>query len=494
MSRSELVSTHLDVSAGEEVRMDRPEEETPFRIAILGDFSGRANRGVDGGPRLRGRRPIAVDIDNIDDVLAQLGVALELPGPDEPVRMRFESLDDFHPEALYRDVPLFSELRHRRERALETPDAPRRPAPRLSSVDPLPAVLESGSLLDAIVSGAEAPAPARTRPPDPWTELVDNIVAPHLKPQPAARQSEVAGRVEDTMRLALRMLLHHPDFQQLESAWRSVEFLLRRLESNPSLRIYLLDVSKQELLEDLSAEDLRHSGLYRLLVEEAAETVGETPWAAVAGLYTFDAAPQEIGALSAIGKIARAAGAPFLSSANPLLLGCDSFGLHPDPDDWDTPVPAEAAQAWDTLRSAPEAQWVGLVAPRMLLREPYGKDAIEHFAFAEMTDPPDHEDYLWGNSAVAVLYLVADSFQQDGWDVTLRSTNISGMPFFTYKVNGEALMTPCAECWMGQRTADKFLERGIMPLASVKNSDTVKLIRLQSIAKAAPRLQARWNH
>src|SRR5664279_1133668 len=93
MSRStELVSMHLDVTAGEEMKPERPEEETPFRIAILGDFSGRANRGVAGGPRLRGRKPIAVDVDNVDDVVARLGAGLELPGLDEPVRMRFESL------------------------------------------------------------------------------------------------------------------------------------------------------------------------------------------------------------------------------------------------------------------------------------------------------------------------------------------------------------------------------------------------------------------
>jgi hypothetical protein len=46
---------------------------------------------------------------------------------------------------------------------------------------------------------------------------------------------------------------------------------------------------------------------------------------------------------------------------------------------------------------------------------------------------------------------------------------------------------------MGQRTAEKFLDRGIMPLASVKNSDTVKLIRLQSVGRPNSRLRARWN-
>jgi type VI secretion system protein ImpC len=472
---------------------ERIGEDTPFRIAIFGDFSGRANRRVAGGPGLHGRKPILIDIDNFDAVVARMHAGLELPGPDEPIQLRFESLDDFHPEALYRDVPLFGELRHRRERALEQPAPPRPAAARRAVEDPLPAALESGSLLDAIVSGAEAPAPARQRVVDPWQQVVDNIVAPHLKPKPGARQSDMAAQVDEVMSLTLRVLLHHPDFQQLEAAWRSVDFLLRRLESGAGVQICLIDVSKEELLQDVATGQLRASGLYRILVEEAAGTVGGIPWAVAAGLYTFDANPDEIRALGAIGRIARQAGAPFLASISPAVMGCDSFGVHPDPDDWDTALPADAAQEWEKLRDLPEAPWIGLVLPRFLARAPYGKDAIEQFAFTEISSPPDHEDFLWGNSAVPVLYLIADSFLEDGWDVSLRSTGISGMPFHTYKVDGEALMTPCAECWMGQRTAEKFLDRGIMPLASVKNSDTVKLIRLQSVGRPDSRLRARWN-
>ena len=110
-----------------------------------------------------------------------------------------------------------------------------------------------------------------------------------------------------------------------------------------------------------------------------------------------------------------------------------------------------------------------------------------------MTTPPEHADFLWGNPAVACVCLIGESFSQDGWDVELRNTLISGLPVHTCKVDGEAQMTPCAECWMTERTADRFLNRGIMPLASVKRSDSVRLIRLQSIARPAARLRARWS-
>jgi type VI secretion system protein ImpC len=176
-------------------------------------------------------------------------------------------------------------------------------------------------------------------------------------------------------------------------------------------------------------------------------------------------------------------------------MGTDSFDSHIDSDDWQAPIEADAEEAWSALRNAPEARWIGAAQPRFLLRYPFGKDAssVDAFPFEEMTSPPDHADFLWGNPAVACVSLIGESFAQDGWNVELRNTLISGLPVYTSKVDGDVEMTPCAECWMTERTTEKFLNRGIMPLASVKRSDSVRLIRLQSIARPAARLRARWS-
>ena len=156
MERREYVSTHIDVSPGTEKRLETPSSDTPFRILLLGDFSGRGNRAVAAEPRLRGRKAIAVDLDNFDEVLARMRPQLELPGPDEPIRMRFETLEDFHPDALCQNVPLLRELLENRESLMQGRPANPRPAARPVSA-PLPEVLSSGSLLDDILSGAEAP-------------------------------------------------------------------------------------------------------------------------------------------------------------------------------------------------------------------------------------------------------------------------------------------------------------------------------------------------
>src|SRR5688500_12027469 len=90
-------------------------QEVPFRILMLGNWSG-------GGQdrELEDRRPIEIDRDNFDEVVDRLGVRLEISEPD-PISLQFRRLDDFQPDEIFRQVPLFSELRDLRGR-LKDPD------------------------------------------------------------------------------------------------------------------------------------------------------------------------------------------------------------------------------------------------------------------------------------------------------------------------------------------------------------------------------------
>src|SRR5258708_10485787 len=84
-----------------------------FRIALLGDFSARANSGkLDTGASLAGRKPLKVDCDNLDATLKRLGVKLRLPiGTDGgAVELAVNSMEDLHPDQLYSSLPIFSEL------------------------------------------------------------------------------------------------------------------------------------------------------------------------------------------------------------------------------------------------------------------------------------------------------------------------------------------------------------------------------------------------
>jgi type VI secretion system protein ImpC len=293
------------------------------------------------------------------------------------------------------------------------------------------------------------------------------------------------------------LILHQPDFMALEAAWKGLHFLVSRLETGAMLKLYLLDISKAELAADLgAAENLRSTGLYRILVEQTIQTPGAEPWAVLIGNYRFEKCQEDIDFLGRMAKIARASGAPFIAAACDKMVCRTSLAETPDPDDWGQPENHEAAQAWQALRELPEAAYLGLVLPRFLLRLPYGADTepVEAFDFEEIPSPLDHEACLWGNAALACALLLGQAFSLDGW--RLRSDemlDINNLPLYLHKDKAESKLLPCAETLLTQHAAETILDAGLMPLLSFINQDTVRLARFQAIALPPCRLAGRWE-
>jgi type VI secretion system protein ImpC len=470
----------LDVNPGSQPQPERAEPDSPFRVLILGDFSGRANRGLF-ETRLGTRRPVPVDRDNFEAVLEKMRPELAFSlATSSALSIRFKELEDFHPDRLFARLDLFQALRETRERLADSATfaaaaAALQPAPAPPPTPVAPAKVTLDDLLDE--DGAR-PEPARA--PDHWSAMIRDIVAPHLVPGSDPRQAEMISKVDAATSEAMRALLRQPAFQELEAAWRAVFFLVQRLETGAELKLYLLDVSKSELAAELEAarDDLRLSDLWRILVEETVRTPGGQLWTVLAGDYFFNHSPGDLKLLARVGAIAREAGAPFLAGSSPKMLENIT------------------ASAFLQIRKLPQAPWIGLALPRFLLRLPYGKDTspAESFAFEEVQAAPEHESYLWGNPAFACVCLLGEAFNRAGWDMRPGVVReIGGLPLHVYREDGESKVKPCAEVLMTEQGADALLENGIMPLASLREQDTVRLIRFQSIADPAAALAGRWH-
>jgi type VI secretion system protein ImpC len=509
---------NLDVTAGAVRATGSPDSETPFQVALLGDFSGRGNRGVsETGAKLAGRRAILVDRDNFDEVMAKLAPEIRLPiGRDGAMEsLRFSELDDFLPDRLFEQAGMFSRFRGLRLR-VEDPDTfpavaaelglggrsreGEKAAPAARPIaSPSPESLAGGSLLDQMVEQTEARG-SETRPsraPDELEEFVRRVTEPHLVAASDPRQAEVLGLVDKAIGAQMRALLHVPDLQALEAAWRAVFFLIRHVETSSQLKLFLIDVSKEELAADVGpGGDIGGSGLYRLIVEKSVGTPGTEPWTLLVGNYTFGPGRADAELLGRLAKIAAAAGAPLVAAADPKLVGCASFGESPSVRDWRFELPADDAQAWAALRGLPQASYIGLLLPRFLLRLPYGKNtrSVETFAFEEMAPEPVHEDYLWGNPAFAAALLLAQAFSEEEWDMRPGAVAaIDGLPLHVYERDGESELKPCAEALLTEDAAERILERGLMPLVSLKGQGVVRLVRFQSIAQPALPLAGRWS-
>jgi type VI secretion system protein ImpC len=314
--------------------------------------------------------------------------------------------------------------------------------------------------------------------------MLRDIVAPYVEPKPDPQHPEVVAQVDQAISGQMRALLHHPAFQALEAAWRGLFFLVRRLPTDVNVKIFLLDIAKPELAADLVAT-------FELLVEEVP---GAEPWTVLAGNYTFDQSADDAQLLARMAAVARHAGAPFLAAASTRLLGCDTLDATPAPRQWR--LDKDTLESWTALRRLPQAGWLGLALPRFLMRLPYGKQTIptETFAFEEFPAAPNHEDYLCANPAFACACLLAEAFSESGWDMRPGEiSEISGLPAHVYRADGESHLKPCAEALLSEDAAEAILDRGLMPLVSVKGTDAIRLVRFQSIAMPAAPLAGRWS-
>jgi len=177
--------------------------------------------------------------------------------------------------------------------------------------------------------------------------------------------------------------------------------------------------------------------------------------------------------------------------AQPQWIGCERYEALESPREWAAP-PAEAA----LFRSTASAHHIGFAAPRFLLRLPYGAktDTCEAFPFEEMGDGFEHNRLLWGNSAILCACLLAASFNEDGWDLRPGTqSNLDGLPVYIHQLDGETVAQPCAETLMTEQAADAMMQRGVMCLASMKDSDAVRMVRFHNAAAPAGPLAGPWS-
>jgi type VI secretion system protein ImpC len=485
------------------------EEQTdsPFRILVCADFTGQGRIAA---------KPVLVDRDNLDDVLAKSRPSLSLAGihPDgTKVEIQFEALDDFHPDRLYERLELFETLRTLRGRL-------QNPATIAAAAEEIRRLGTGGQEPEAGMDEAVAPPMRGTsEPPNSGGELLERlleqsegaetvgntarqmsefqrilakIAEPHRIAPDDPRKQELIDLVDALTADRMRAILHHPEFQMLESAWRGVYFLTRRIETGANLKIYLLDCSKAALAGDLEAvSSLRESALYKLLVEQPA---GAPSWTLVIGDFEFSATRGDVETLGRIAQIAAKAGAPFLAGASSSIFGCPSIAAASDPDDWPEPNEGSAAM-WRQLRHLPQATSLGLAAPRFLLRLPYGREAspLERFEFEEIP-AAGHEDYLWGNPAHAAACLLGQTFSETGWNMEGRLyRDLADLPVHLYDDDGQPRMKPCAEAILLDRAVERILDFGIMPLQSFADRGAIRLVRPQSLADPPAALAGRWE-
>jgi len=355
-------------------------------------------------------------------------------------------------------------------------------------------VLEKG-LLDQIVEegrmGKDEDAKVRGR------DLVKEFVAQVLDGSMTVTKdaetmiNQRIAQIDHLLSIQVNEILHHPTFQKLEASWRGLKYLLDQSETNDKLKIKVLNVSKRELLKDLQrAPEFDQSALFKKVYEEEFGVFGGAPFAAMIGDYEFGKHPEDIELLEKISQTAAGAHAPFLSAASPEFFNLESYATLDAPRDLSKVFDSTEYAKWKSFRQSEDSRYVGLTAPRMLLRLPYGRDTktVDAFQYEEAVDGTEHNKYLWGNAAYALGTRLTNAFALYGWCAAIRGVEggglVEGLPVHNFRTDDGDLAMKCpTEVQITDRREKEMADQGFIPLVHSKNNDFAAFFSVQSCQK-----------
>ena len=345
-----------------------------------------------------------------------------------------------------------------------------------------------------------------------WLGLTQRSSLSPTKGEITQRLSRDIARIDALVAGQLNAILHHPRFQKLDASWRGLEYLTGKLPDDDSVKIRVLDVSWNELVQDQTrALEFDQSQLFRKVYESEFGHPGGEPFGVLLGDYEIRHRPSadhpfdDIEALSNISAVSAAAFAPFIAGVHPSFFGLDSFTELERPIDLSRIFEQLEYLKWRALRQTEDSRFVGLTLPRVLMRLPYSAEygRKQGLLFREEVEGPDRSNYLWGNAVYAFGGVVIRCFNQSGWLAAIRGTRqgvdaqggrvfldegglVDGLPVQSFRTDSAGLATKCSTDVIVTDAAEKELgELGLIPLCHCYDTEYSAFYGNQSIQKPA---------
>jgi type VI secretion system protein ImpC len=289
----------------------------------------------------------------------------------------------------------------------------------------------------------------------------------------------------------LNLVMHSDEFQQLESAWRGLHYLVNNTETDTQLKLRVLNISKKDLgkvLKRYKGTAWDQSPVFKKIYEEEYGQLGGEPYGCLVGDYQFDHSPPDVELRRGIAQVSAASHAPFISAAAPTLMGMEGWNELSNPRDLAKIFTTPDYAAWRSLRESDDSRYLALAMPRTLARLPYGAktDPVEEFDFEEDTAGADSSKYTWQNAAYAMAVNVNRSFKEYGWCSRIRGVESGGavqnLPTHTFPTDDGGVDMKCpTEIAITDRRSAELDRMGLMPLVHRKNSDMAAFISAQSL-------------
>jgi type VI secretion system protein ImpC len=480
----------LDVGSGE-APAEQPRPDSRARqararlICVVADLSAGSAEPLPAA--------VPVDRDGLDRLVSCFAprLRLDLPFCREIV---FEGWGDFHPDSLLERVPGLAELSEARRSVgdtarmqgalaragvdLEAAPAPAPGAGPVSGAESPRAARPSRSfatdhdLLDSMLGSAGASDAGA----DGFERAIRKIVSSSGDAGDHARQDRWREVIDAERSKRLRALLGHPAFRRLEASWLGLRGLVRALPED-GVRIVVLDLSQSRF-----GAELEHGGssLERMLDDQAEREEGEPAWDLLVSDFEFDAGAASRDEIRHLLDLAARLQRPILVGAAGSAAAIEAAS-------------EDDLAAWSALQQHPGAQWLGLCAPRLLMRLPYGErgEPLAEEGFDEHPRPGCREDYTWGSAAFAVAKAIAEAWTRDAGaqSVVAAGCELESLPLYVaLDAAGEPHAVGPVEERLGATRLEAFEWMGITPIAALPGRDAARLPGLRSLARAPLRV------
>ena len=352
---------------------------------------------------------------------------------------------------------------------------------------------EAPSLLDDIVTAT------RLKPKDEGYSLakkgvealMSQLVEPGRKVDKISKAlvDEMIAEIDQKLSLQVDAVLHHAEIQKLESAWRGLKYLVDKTDFRENIRLELLNVSKEDLLEDFEdSPEVTKSGLYKTLYTAEYGQFGGKPYGNIIANYEFGPGPQDVKLLQHIASVSAMAHAPFFAAAGSEFFGLDNFKGIPNLKDLKSIFEGPQYIKWQSFRESEDSRYVALTLPRFLLRLPYGAETkpVKAFNYEENVSA-SHEHYLWGNTAFTFATRLTDSFAKYRWCTNiigpLGGGAVEDLPVHQFESMGAVQTKIPTEVLISDRREFELAEEGFISLTMRKGSDNACFFSANSVQK-----------
>ncbi|AFN76694.1 type VI secretion system contractile sheath large subunit [Stutzerimonas nitrititolerans] len=321
--------------------------------------------------------------------------------------------------------------------------------------------------------------------------FIEELLKPQNENEPVkkAMVDRMIAEIDAKLSRQMDEILHHPEFQALESSWRGLKLLVDRTNFRENIKLEILNASKQDLLEDFEdSPEIVQSGLYKHIYTAEYGQFGGQPVGALIANYFFDPSAPDVKTLQYVASVASMSHAPFVAAAGPKFFGLESFTGLPDLKDLKDHFEGPQFAKWQSFREQEDARYVGLTVPRFLLRNPYDPEdnPVKSFVYKENV-ANSHEHYLWGNTAYTFASRLTDSFAKFRWCPNIIGPQSGGavedLPLHHFESMGEIETKIPTEVLVSDRREYELAEEGFIALTMRKGSDNAAFFSANSAQK-----------